>query len=781
MEKKWISGFILQSRSFDQDGRHYLSFSGVGEKGPFELLFTKERPLYFIETAAAKKHEAMLKGLATVKDLPLKTLQFQPVSVLYFPTQRALYDSLDVLNKLGVRVYESDVKSQDRFLMERFINAEILYTEGAKDREDPEIKPGRYRPDFVICSLDIETGQKGELYSIGLVTRKGARQESWVLMVDETGEYKNEVSEHYQLMFFPSEQSLMQSFLSIWKQINPDLILGWHVIGFDFKFLKKVAERHRVKLSLGRNQEEMHLYESKPGKWGGQIAGRVILDGPPTLRGCFYKFSNFKLDTVARELLGIGKDISAETSKGKVEEIERRFRSDKKALAYYNFLDCELVLKIFDHLQLIDLMVKRSTISGLMIENTGVSTLAFDHCYLPKLHREGLIAPSRMDREFTESSGGGYVMEPLLGMHEHVAVFDFKSLYPSVIRTFNIDPLSRAMAEKTENKAEKVMTPEGYEFSRTHSLLPKMIEELLQLREKAKLEKDQALSQSIKILMNSFYGVMGSPHCRFYHADLPQGITTTGQWILKTAISYFERAGYQVIYGDTDSVFVRLKNEDYGNYHKRSAELAKEFNSFLTGEIRKKFSLTSHLELQFEKLFRKIYMPPMRGGLGAAKKRYVGLIVEQGVEKLTFSGMEFVRTDWTIFAKNLQYKLYDFLFKDLSLKDLIKETLERLKQGQFDDELIYSKKLSKPARDYTKQIPVHIRAVLALPVEEQNEIREIEYYMTLRGPIPASLEPKDLDYAHYIEKQLKPIAADLLNLQGVRIEEILEGDQLSLF
>lgn len=774
MEKKWISGFILQSRSFDQDGRHYLSFSGVGENGPFELLFTKERPLYFIETAAAKKHEAMLKGLASVKDLPLQSLQFQPVSVLYFSTQLALYDSLEVLNKLGVRVYEADVKSHDRFLMERFINAEIQYTENDRD---PEIKPARYRPNFTLCSLDIETGQKGQLYSIGLVTRKGAKEESWILMVDEACSSKNEETENYSLLFFSSEQSLMQAFLALWKQINPDIILGWHVIGFDFKFLKKVAERHRLKLSLGRNQEEIYLYESKPGKWGGQIPGRVILDGPPTLRGCFYKFSNFKLDTVAKELLGVGKDISAETSKGKVEEIERRFRSDKKALAYYNFLDCELVLKIFDHLQLIDLMLKRSTISGLMIENTGVSTLAFDHCYLPKLHREGYIAPSRMEREFTESSGGGYVMEPLLGMHEHVAVFDFKSLYPSVIRTFNIDPLSRALAEKSE----KIMTPEGYEFSRQHSLLPKMIQELLELREKAKREKDQALSQSIKILMNSFYGVMGSPHCRFYHADLPQGITTTGQWILKTAISYFENQGYQVIYGDTDSVFVRLKNEDYGNYHKRSGELAKEFNAFLTIEIRKKFALTSYLELQFEKVFRKIYMPPMRGGAGAAKKRYVGLLVEQGVEQLSFSGMEFVRSDWTVFAKNLQYKLYDYLFKDMSLKDLIKETLQSLKQGQFDQELIYTKKLSKPASDYTRQIPVHIRAVLALPIEEQKEIREIEYLMTLRGPIPASQSPVDLDYAHYIEKQLKPIAADLLSLQGVRIEEILEGDQLSLF
>jgi len=556
--------------------------------------------------------------------------------------------------------------------------------------------------------------------------------------------------------------------------LDPDLILGWHVVGFDLAFLERKCQRWGIPLALGRRKQKIFITERQSGQQFARIHGRVVVDGPPAFKAAFYSFESWKLDFVANEILGTGKDIE-ETGLAKVAEIERRFKEDKPSLAKYNLLDCVLVTDVMEKTGLIKLMQTRVELSGLLMDRQGVSTAAFDFFMLPKLHRKGFIAPNVIDITRDMHAAGGYVLTPESGLHHHVVVLDFKSLYPSIIKTFKIDPYSRLMADQNP-----LQTPAGIKFSESHHILPDFIETLMGRREMAKQEGDPYLSQAIKILMNSFYGVMGSAGSRFYHADLPTAITGSGQWILRETIEYFQNDGYEVIYGDTDSVFVKLPSGE--RPFDRGAMLAKRATEHLERALKKHFKVESQLEVEFEKYFRKIFFPILRTGEGGAKKKYAGLLTDRsGESHLHFSGMEFVRSDWTKLAKNFQFDLYQKFFNEVDLEDSIRDIVAALKNGQHDKELIYKKRLSKKLEEYTKSLPPHVRAAKLAQEAGHTVERDVRYVMTRMGPTPIELEPTDYDYQHYIDKQIRPIAEVLLEPLGLSFDNIVTGDQLTLF
>ncbi|HEX9251980.1 MAG TPA: DNA polymerase domain-containing protein, partial [Ignavibacteriaceae bacterium] len=376
------------------------------------------------------------------------------------------------------------------------------------------------------------------------------------------------------------------------------------------------------------------------------------------------------------------------------------------------------------------------------------------------------------DIQTTEHAAGGYVIEPNPGIYENIIVLDFKSLYPSIIQTFKIDPYSLLMKD-----VDTIQTLNGYKFSSSLHILPDFIDELMKLRDVAKKKKDKQLSQAIKILMNSFYGVMGSYGCRFYHPDLPRAITGSGHKLLLGSKDYLENTGLKVVYGDTDSLFVMLKDISVDDGETQGKKIVKELNHFWKNKLKKEFNVESYLELEFEKYYRKFIITPARGADIGAKKRYAGLVTKDGKETIEFVGMEFVRSDWTKLAKEFQVGLYQKVFDGVEVEDWIREEIQKLKSGKYDDKLIYRKRLRKEVEDYTKNVPPHARAAKLL-----NEPRDIIYYaITKRGPIPIELKHNDFDYDHYIEKQLKPIADSVLSLLGKNFDDIAGNDQLSFF
>ena len=762
--------FLLTGEWSDYSGKNVLKFIGTSsELGAVEIIVTNNKPVFFVEQGATLN--PLAKNYLR-KETKLKNFNNQPVDALYFNTQKALTTFAENCQQSNLKTYESDLDPLRRFLMEKSINSQMKITGVAEQRNsivrftNPTILPCNTTPEFVIASVDIETGAKtNQLYSVAvhITGKKGEHKK--VFMIGENPKHTNDL-----ISFFHDERNLLINFFNWFKEVDPDIIIGWHVIGFDLLFLDNKCRELGISLDIARTNGRVSIRQRKPSGHFISVTGRVVIDGPTMLRASFFSFEDFKLETVAQELLGTGKTITPDENK--IEEIDRLFKEDKPSLAEYNLQDAILVTDIFSNTGLIDLSVRRAQISGLLMDQLGMMTAAFDHFYLPRLHRAEFVAPNLKDIQTTEHAAGGYVFEPNPGIYQNVIVLDFKSLYPSIIQTFKIDPYSLLMKD-----VDTIQTLNGYKFSSSLHILPDFIDELMILRDTAKKKKDKQLSQAIKILMNSFYGVMGSYGCRFYHPDLPRAITGSGHKLLLGSKDYLEKKDLKVVYGDTDSLFVMLNNISVDDGETQGKKIVAELNTFWKNKLKKEFKVDSYLELEFEKHYRKFIITPARGAEIGAKKRYAGLVIKDGIEKIEFVGMEFVRSDWTKLAKEFQIELYKKVFDGIEVEDWIRDEIQKLKSGKYDDKLIYRKRLRKDVDDYTKNVPPHARAAKLL-----NEPRDVIYYaITQRGPIPIELKHNDFDYDHYIEKQLKPIADSVLSLLGKTFDSIAGSDQLSFF
>lgn len=759
--RKQIEGFILSGRSFDSDDHLLIKLYGQSDAGSFLVTINQFKNYFFVET----KYTTSMKNLdgTWVEKIECKT-------------QQELKTRKKEFEDSGLRTFEADIRPLERYLMDRGIFAEVRIEGEAVVRDglisflNPKIEKGHYYPECKIMSFDIETGKNGMLYSLAYSFRSKQLKEDKVFMLG-AGSSTEDVH------FCSTERQLLEFFAAATKRLDPDIFTGWNVVGFDFQFLEKKSKALKFPLMLGRSNRALEMYQNPRGDWSTNLEGRVIIDGPWALKTNFFSYESYKLNSVAKVVLGVGKDIDEDETHDKWEEIERRFREDKLSLARYNLKDAQLVLDIFESTKLIDLLLNRSLISGLLLERVGGSTASFDHFYLPALHEYGYVAPNVADIEWMRQAKGGFVLNPKVGVHDNVLVVDFKSLYPTLIATFFIDPLSRA-----ERSVSPVSTPVGLSFSREHHILPGKIEELLKRRASARAQKNSNLSQAIKILMNSFYGVMGSSGCRFYQEDLPDAITGSGQWLLKTVISFLEAMGLQVLYGDTDSLFVQLPNRE--EYVENGEKLVAQINIFLEKKLQKDFGVESKLEIQYDKFFKQLLLTSTRGEGEGAKKRYAGLkLVEspQGTqEEIVLTGMEYVRSDWSALARNFQYELIRRVFYGEDIRVFIDQTLKDLEAHKLDDSLVLSKRLTKPIDEYLKNIPPHAKAAKMLYEKLGILKRRPQYVMTMRGAIPIELPHEDIDYDYYINRQLAPIADSILALYGQSFEQF-SGPQLSLF
>ena len=769
--------FLLTSDSADSSGGCELRFWGLGPEGPLLIRIPNHRPVFFIPRTVVLPEGVQ----AERRQLELVSFDGAPADGLYFTTLFSYRDGRRRLTDAGVRTWESDVRPEDRYLMERFITGSARisgsYLQDGKLRvcDNPKMTPSNWRPQLTSLSLDIETGREGTLYGLAMDISGPAGEFRHVAVLDASAPAGGRTSDILPMMvhYLPAETDLLRFLIKTITESDPDILIGWHVIGFDLSFLDGKSREFGLPLRIGRGHSPLRLIE-RPGSLPiADLEGRLVIDGPPALRGAFLRFSDWRLDTVAHELLGRGKDIAAHGS-DKVDEIERRFREDKGALARYNLEDAVLVTEIFHRTGVLEQMVSRSLITGLPPDQVHRSVAAFDRFFLPRLHRKNMVAPNQSDISAGAPAPGGMVFSEGAGLFEDVAVLDFKSLYPTVIRTFHIDPYS--LIKAPEHPLE---TPADITFSRSEHILPAYLSELMEKRTAAKESGDAALAQAVKILMNSMYGVMGSTGCRFYKSELPTAITGIGRWVLDSTAERLKAWGYKVLYGDTDSVFVKLKTDERQDADNAGRRLAVRVDEYFRDIIHSRYGIPSRLEMEFEKRYVRLFLPRMRSGSGseAAVKRYAGLLPDGTVE---IKGMEFVRSDSTVLAREFQYELFRRYFAGEDLKPWIRETVTRLKDGEFDDKLVYKRRLSRPARDY-KSPPPHVRAVKMLDPDGSRDLREVEYVMTPGGPVPLELGPSEIDYNHYIEKQLRSLADDVLAQQGEHFDSVIGGKQLDLF
>ncbi|MBS3119969.1 DNA polymerase II, partial [Candidatus Woesearchaeota archaeon] len=573
------------------------------------------------------------------------------------------------------------------------------------------------------------------------------------------------------VLAFPNEKLLLEAFSRRVQEFDPDVITGWNFIDFDLKILRELFQKHRIPFNLGRNNSEgkLRIQSAFFRESDADLPGRAVLDGLHLIRSSFIRLQDYRLETAASKLLGESKSV-AFANKG--QEIDDMYKLDIKSLLRYNLKDAELVYRILYEKNLLDLAIELSMLTGMQLERVNASIASLDFLYISETRKLGKAVPCVNRNSTDERIKGGFVRDSTPGIYDYVSVLDFKSLYPSIMRTFNIDPLAFSPDGEIE-------APNGARFRREKGILPRLIQELWEEREKAKKAKDSVKSFAVKTIMNSFFGVLASPNCRFFSLEMGNAITHFGQFFIKLAASKIEEQGYPVIYGDTDSVFVDTKAKSLEEARKTSQEIPVLLNKFYASYIQEKYGLKSYLELEYEKTFVRFLMPRIRGGEKGSKKRYAGMIKVDGKEKFEFVGLESVRRDWTDAAKEFQQKLLDLVFHKTDAGDFVRTFVADMKAGKYDDKLIYRKELQKPLHEYTKTTPPHVKAARQL---KELDSTIISYVMTTAGPEPEQKRKHSLDYDHYIEKQLKPIADTILSFYDISFDDIVAGStQKTLF
>ncbi len=757
-----VEAVLLTRQWFDRRNGVELTFWAASADGPIKAVFTGQESVMFVERTTPTE-------TGRRKAVKLTTLAGEPVDAVYFTSQRALSKERERIRSASDTTLEGTVKPHDRFVMERFVTGAFALEgsfrscDGYREVVNPRVKTSEFTTPLSQLAFDIETaGLDGALLSIAVAGQGGERV--WV-----TGEPDSPTDDAYELV--ADEATLLRRFLDHVAQADPDLLTGWNVIEFDLAYLERKAGQLGIPFALGRGGERATVLAPRSPRQPhiARVGGRVVLDGIATLRAATFSFESFRLEDVAQELVGRGKRI--EHGGDPVEEIKRLHAHDKVALAAYNLEDCRLVLDIFATTDLVGFAMERQALTGLPLDRQGGSVAAFDNLYLPRLHRRGYVAPDVGDGLDFIGSPGGWVMDSVAGLFDNVLVLDFKSLYPSIIRTFAIDPLGLAVPGE-----DPIPGFESATFARTGHILPELIEGLWSARDEAKRRRDAARSRAIKILMNSFYGVLGSGGCRFFNPKLASSITLRGHEIIQQSRALIEERGLRVIYGDTDSLFVHVGPEDAKECERIGTGLATELNAYWAEHLAATYRLDSHLELEFETHYRRFLMPTTRGSDKGSKKRYAGTLGSGPDAQLVVKGLEAVRTDWTPLARRFQRELLTRVFANEPWREWMAALARSVRAGELDDELVYRKRIRRRLEEYERNVPPHVQAARKLG----RPVREIRYVITTRGAEPIDLPHGRLDYEHYLSRQLAPAADGVLQFLDTNFAAVA-GQQLALF
>ena len=820
----------------------------------FALLVSEVTAGFSIRTSDLSAALSALPGLANCAraDIGRTTIDGEPCVRFALETDRAARDSADRLRRSGIRTYEADIDTVDAYLMDHGIHGSLTirgeYRAGRHiDRVyfDPSVEPAVWQPELSVMSVDIETRTR-------IVAGTALTESIMVIAFRLSASWLNEPIQEVLYAGIPhfdadasgngprmtatecgSEKELIAAFFDRVRTTDPDIITGWNVVDFDWRELADRAIALGVDLTIGRSDEAARFFAARPAANSRRreesdddevpidpgpaatasmiIPGRQVIDGLRLLRYGPQNFREQSLQFVAQSVLGVGKSIEYESSTGKLAEIDRMSREDPAALCSYCLQDAILVSDILAKTGLLDLTVMRCLLIGVSLSRAWMSIRSFDFIYIEAMHRRGLVAPTLgVDALALEGAPGGAILTPEPGVFDNVMVFDFKSLYPSVIRTFNIDPVGLVSAPKPSaheqiDRQAFIVAPNEAAFSRDPGILPELLDRFFSKREEAKRKGDQVASFVYKIIMNSFYGVLGAGGCRFAGTALAGAITGLGQRVLRWCKRLLVDSGYNVIYGDTDSLFVIAQGaDDNADIFAEGAQLARLVNDRLAEFVRTEYGVESRLELEFEKVYRRFFLPALRvqpssegsqepQAVRGRAKGYAGLIAMRNDaagtlrDRIEVKGMEAVRRDWTPLAQEFQMTILEALFDDREpaertalLAGRIRELVRSLRTGAHDAELVYTRSLRKSVSGYTKSQPPHVKAALLLPPSERRGT--IRYLITTAGPQPMTRRTSPIDYEHYVEKQLRPIAQAFVDSIGpVVVDALGEERQLSLF
>ncbi len=665
---------------------------------------------------------------------------------------------------MGWAKVKGEVKKPDNdFMVDRIVNAEKV--EPSSREEIPSLR---------VMAFDIELVEENGEGKIIMISFRSSRGLNKVVT------YKKVRGKGVE--FVDSEEGLLRRFVGIIREENPDVIVGYNTDKFDFLKLDERCEKYRIDLNIGRDNR--HVVFKKRGRISSaQVNGRVhvdLFDFIERIISNNLSTETLTLDNVAKEILGRGK------KKVHWKEIEKAWKEEKdlEKIVEYCRWDSELTLRLADHLlpQIYELCktvgqslfdTSRMTYSQLvewllMRKAFGVKEISQNRPKYDEVMRRRKYPP------YT----GGYVHVPKEGIHDNLALFDFASLYPTITITHNVSPdtlncVCCRSDDPKKMKVHRVPDQEHYYCKKKPGFIPKVIRGLLEKRYHIQRKMARADPKSIKyksldnrqyalkILTNAIYGYYAFAGSRWYSRLCAESITAWGRFYIKKIISMAERMKFDVIYGDTDSLFLKVRSRNQAN------EFLKKANNSLPGIM----------ELDFRELYRSGIFVLAKTGV-AAKKRYALIDFN---DKITIRGLERVRRDWAKIAKDTQEGVLLAILKDRSPEKaarIVKKAIGNIQQKKvgMDDLVIYSQ-VTRPLSKY-EQISPHVMAARKAR-ERGRVIKEgstISFIITKgTGSISQRAEPvedaKDYDPDYYIHHQVIPAALRILSGLGYTEED----------
>ncbi|MCX8184914.1 MAG: DNA polymerase II [Sulfolobales archaeon] len=556
----------------------------------------------------------------------------------------------------------------------------------------------------------------------------------------------------------PQDRELIREFVNYVLTYDPDIVVGYNSGRFDLPYLVERADKLGLNLDIGRVRGGI----PRPSVHGHySIPGRLHVD--------LYDFAEEipeikvkSLDAVA-DYLGVVKRSERTLIPG--HEIFKYWddRSRRGVLLKYARDDVVSTLKLSE--KFLPFAMQLSSLTGLPLDQVGAASVGYRLEWYLMRSAVGMneLIPNRVEREY-EPYRGAIVLEPKKGVHDNIAVLDFTSMYPNIMIKFNIGP--DTYVEEASESCYRISGTSYCFRKEPPGFYKSVLDTLLRLRKTVREEMRKhspdspeylVLSErqrALKILANAAYGYMGWVGARWYFKLGAEAVTAVGRNIIERAISVAKNLGLEVIYGDTDSIFVSNK-----------PEVAK----FLDEVMRE-----LELEIKVDKTYKRVFFTE-------AKKRYVG-ILDDG--RIDIVGFEAVRGDWSEIAKEVQENVAKIVLETGDVKkavDYVKNVVIELKQQKISlEKLVIWKTITKSLDEYEVSAP-HVAAAkkmvgLGFKVEKGSKIG----YVIIRGQeqissrsIPYFIaKPSDIDVDYYVKHQIIPAALRILEYFGITEKQL---------
>lgn len=603
--------------------------------------------------------------------------------------------------------------------------------------------------------------------------------------------YKKFKTKHDYIEFVDDEAQLLKRFKEILKERDPDILTAYNSDGFDFPYIRARAKKFKIMLDLGVDMANVKFGRGKNSS--AKINGIIHLDIYQFVRRNIreqLKTDSLKLDNVADEILGEKKTDADVKNLGKAWDENKGLEH----YAEYNLQDSLLTQKLC--VRFMPNILEFTKLIGALPFN--VIRMGFSQIVEGYLMKQALeydvISPNKprhddIKKRRSETYPGGFVYQPTPGMYKDIIVFDFRSLYPTIISSHNIGP-GTINCDCCKGEAEIAPTEKGkFWFCKKRkgfisTIIKDIITRRMRIKEMIKKEKRDKGSQmlldarqySLKIMANSFYGYLAFFGSRWYSIECARSITGYARHYIKNTIKEAEEEGFTVIYSDTDSVFMTLDGK------------AKEDAIRFGDKINK--TLPGIMELELEGFFPSGIFVSAKMGPYGAKKKYA-LFSESGKMKIT--GFESVRSNWSEIAKEVQKEVLRIILKEEDKEkalDYARSVIKRLNEGKVAKEkVIMHTQLTKDLSEYTAIGP-HVAIAKRMHSAGQDvSPGTVITYIICKGSgiirdrvkMPDECKEGDYDSGYYINHQVIPAIDKIFEVLGYSKSELLMvGDQKDL-